>query len=95
VLRAQGKDTSLLHSLLNDAERWTEFQYFLQTEGDCILMFFQEYNQRHNKVMCDKVPEKRQEFLNILTAKINQLDETSRILIQLVSNEGFSKVSSD
>ncbi|KAL6229653.1 hypothetical protein BDW75DRAFT_245541 [Aspergillus navahoensis] len=57
------KDASLLQGLLIDAERWADFQSFLQTETDDISKFSQEYNRRHNEVMSEEVKKMVQELL--------------------------------
>jgi hypothetical protein len=94
-LRWEGKNPELIGYLANDAQRWTKFRGSLQDQVRRAQKFAMEYSQRYNE---NKTPKDMQqvisEFESRVSDRINELDQTVRDLLQIVSTLTIPRIHS-
>ncbi|KAI1075649.1 hypothetical protein F5B20DRAFT_558890 [Whalleya microplaca] len=87
LLRQKGNDPSLLDTLLEGGDEWIDLKNAVQDTVAAAKRFGQQYAYRHDET--EALPGLIQVVDNLqknINAKLNQLDETSRNLIQLEFN---------
>jgi hypothetical protein len=81
--------------LANDAQRWTEFRSSLQDQVRRAGIFATDYSKRYNDY---KSPKDMQlvigEFESRVSDRINELDQTVRDLLQIVSTLTIPRIHS-
>jgi hypothetical protein len=85
-LRSEGKNPELIGYLANDAQRWAKFRSSLQDQVRSAREFAMEYNRRYNEKKTLKyMPQEIGELESTVSDRMNDLDQTVRDLLQIVS----------
>jgi hypothetical protein len=95
-LRSEGKNPKLIGYLANDAQKWTQFRSSLQDQVREAQKFAVEYGQRYNENQTSKdMQQVIGEFESRVGDRINELDQTVRDLLQIVSTLTIPTTSSE
>lgn len=84
---SEGKNPELIDELAKDAQKWAEFRSSLQAQVHKANDFAREYGQRYNKIQISKDTQQViEEFESGVNDRLNELDQTVRDLLQIVSS---------
>jgi hypothetical protein len=95
-LESEGKNPKLIGYLANDAQKWAQFRSSLQDQVRVAQKFSVEYGQRYNENWTSKdMQQVIGEFESRVGDRINELDQTVRGILQIVSTLTIPTISSE